>query len=189
MLQLHDLTKCLVFTPLLSTRFSSLLRAATVSRVILIMPLFAFCSLTSSAPELVMILSNAHPEPIRLVSSAGPPGHNTTAGLGSLLLLYSTSHSGQGIFSKKYTFSSWRDQPTRQRHFPEFRPIIAFSWLLRTPFDINKHALEEFLPGCENVGVHKSWVNSGLTPASPAGGAVMDLVAVLLLYFSILHQL
>ena len=127
----------------------------------------------------------AHPPGVQCWS----PGHNTTAGLGSLLLLYSTSHSGQGIFSKKYTFSSWRDQPTRQRHFLEFCPIIAFSRLLRTPLDINKHALEEFLPGCENVGVHKSWVNSGLTPASPAGGAVMDLVAVLLLYFSILHQL
>ena len=33
---------------------------------------FAFCPLTSSASR-VMILSNAHPEPIRLVSSAGPP--------------------------------------------------------------------------------------------------------------------
>ena len=189
MLQLHDLTKCLVFTPLLSTRFSSLLRAATVSRVILIMPLFAFCPLTSShqppSYDIEQCSPGAHPPGVQCWS----PGHNTTAGLGSLLLLYSTSHSGQGIFSKKYTFSSWRDQPTRQRHFPEFRPIIAFSWLLRTPFDINKHALEEFLPGCENVGVHKSWVNSGLTPASPAGGAVMDLVAVLLLYFSILHQL
>ena len=73
---------------------------------------------------------------------------------------------------------------------PEFCHIIAFyTSALRTPLDINQHALEEFLPGCENVGVHKTWVNSGLTPASPAGGAVMDLVAVLLLYFSILHQL
>ena len=129
----------------------------------------------------------AHPPGVQCWS----PGHNTTAGLGSLLLLYSTSHSGQGIFSKKYTFSSWRDQPTRQRYFPKFCAQIAFSRLKDSFGHIQTCtiALEELLPGCENVGVHKSWVNSGLTPASPAGGAVMDLVAVLLLYFSILHQL
>ena len=164
------------------------LSSVTVSRVILIMPLFAFCPLTSSAPELVMILSNAHPETIRLVSSAGPPV--ITPQRDSAPCCYFIQHHTRvRVFLAKNIHS--RHEETNQQGnviSPNSAPKLH-SRGLRTPLDINKHALEEFLPGCENVGVHKSWVNSGLTPASPAGGAVMDLVAVLLLYFSILHQL
>ena len=124
MLQLHDLTKCLVFTQHLSTRFSSLLRAQQHSAVSTVnthlMPFLHFAHCPHQPPLLVMILSNAQPM-VPGVQCWVPPVITPQRDLGSLLLLYSTSHLGQSIFSKNILFCH-EDPATRQSYFPRILP-------------------------------------------------------------------